>query len=283
MQALRQLGGGVIIAIVSIILVVGGISLALAESAAVPDLDETPTQIPSVTLQFFPTIPTFPTFPTTPLIALTATETPTNTATLAFAPTLPPVQSAACTTPAGWVQVIVGSNDTIYSLAQRYKTTESAIVNGNCLTTANLQSGSAIYVPFVPTVVVLPCVPPGTWVKSHVVQPGDNLYRIALSYGLTYPQLQQGNCMGSSTTIYAGQRLWVPNIPTRTPVPGVTITLVFPSSTASFTSVPPTFTQPPSATSTFISTTTPVPTASNTQAPAPTATQTPSITPFPSP
>lgn len=284
MQALRQLGGGVVIAIVSIILVVGGISLALAESAAVPDPRETPTRIPPVTLQFIPTFPTFPTsLTTTPLIAATLTDAPTNTGTLAVAPTLPQVQPTSCSIPGGWIQVIVGLNDTIYSLAQRYNTTEYAIVNGNCLSSANLQPGGAIYVPFVPTVVVIPCSPPSTWVKTHIVQPGDNLYRIALSYGLTYPQLQQGNCMGSSTTIYAGQRLWVPNIPTRTTVPGVTITLVFPSSTASFTPVPPTFTQPPSATSTFISTTTPAPTASNTQAPAPTATQTPSITPLPSP
>lgn len=273
MQVLRQLGGGVFIAIVSIILVVGGMLLALAESAPPPAIAETPTPIPP-TLQVFPTILTTP-------VAFTPTESPTSTATLALAATLPPVQPITCTTPAGWIQVIVGSNDTIYSLAQRYKTSESAIVNGNCLTSANLQPGSAIYVPLVPTVVVLPCSPPAMWVRTHVVQPGDNLFRIALSYGLTYPQLQQGNCMGSSITIYAGQRLWVPNIPTRTPVPGVTITLVFPSSTASFTSVPPTFTQPPTATQTFISTSSPVPTASHTQVPAPTFT--PSLTPFSSP
>lgn len=276
MQALRQLGGGVIIAIVSIVLVLGGISLALAESAA-PDAPP-PTPIS-------PTVQVFPTFLTTPLIPSTPTETPTITATaiIEIAPILPPVQPTACVVPAGWFQVAVGPNDTIYSLAQRYNTTEASIVNGNCLTSANLQPGSAIYVPFVPTAVVIPCSPPPTWVKTHVVQPGDNLFRIALSYGLTYPQLQQGNCMGGSTTIYAGQRLWVPNIPTRTPLPGVTITLVFPSSTASLTSPPPTATQTPSLTSTFISTSSPVPTASFTQAPAATATQTPSITPFPSP
>ncbi|HUG34450.1 MAG TPA: LysM peptidoglycan-binding domain-containing protein [Anaerolineales bacterium] len=274
MQALRQLGGGVIIAIVSIILVIGGISLALAESAPPPVIEQTPTPIP-------PTVQLFPTFLTTPLIASTQTETPASTATLAIAPTLPPVQPATCTIPAGWIQVTVGSNDTIYSLAQRYNTTEGAIVTGNCLTSANLQPSSTIYVPFVPTVVVIQCSPPARWVRTHIVQPGDNLFRIALSYGLTFPQLQQGNCMGSSTTIYAGQRLWVPNIPTRTPLPGVTNTLVFPSSTASFTPVPPTFAQPPSPTSTFISTSSPVPTASNT--PAPTPTFTPSITPFPPP
>jgi len=276
MQALRQVGGGVFIAILSIILVVGGISLALAESAPPPALD---TSTP-----FIPTLDIFPTFFITP-VAVTQTGTPTTTATLAPAPTQPPVLPTICNPPGGWIRILVGAGDTIYSLAQRYKTSEDALKNGNCLSSVELQPGTALYVPFVPTVVVLPCSPPATWVKTHIVQPGDNLFRIALSYGLSYPQLQQGNCMGSSTTIYAGQRLWVPNIPTRTPIPGVTLTLVFPSSTATLTSVPPTFTQPPAATATqtFIATSSPTPTASLTQIPVPAATQTPSLTPFPAP
>jgi LysM repeat protein len=272
MQALRQLGGGVIIAIISIVLVLGGISLSLAESAPVLVL-ETPTPIPSLA-QFFMTPLT------TPSIGI-STETATITATLAIAPTQPPAQPTICTPPGGWVQIIVGAGDTIYSLAQRYKTSEDALKNGNCLTSVELQAGSVLYVPFVPTVVMLPCSPPATWVKTYIVQPGENLFRIALSYGLPYQQLQQGNCMGSSTTIYSGQRLWVPNRPTLTPRPGATITLVFPSSTASITSMPPTATPQPSATSTFISTASFSPTASFTSVPPPGATQTPSITPFP--
>jgi len=275
MQALRQVGGGVFIAILSIILVIGGISLALAESA--PPVLDTPTPIP-------PTLELFPIVSITPFTVI-QTGTATTTATLAPAPTQPPVLPTVCTPPGGWVRILVGAGDTIYSLAQRYNTSEDALKNSNCLSSVELQAGSALYVPFVPTAVVLPCSPPATWVKAHIVQPGDNLFRIALSYGLSYPQLQQGNCMGSSTTIYAGQRLWVPNIPTRTPIPGVTITLVFPSSTATLTSVPPTFTQPPAATATqtFIATSSPTPTASITQIPVPAATQTSSLTPFPAP
>ena len=74
----------------------------------------------------------------------------------------------------------------------------------------DLPAGFALYVPPVPTVTVVPCGPPAGYVKRHVVQAGDNLYRIALSYGITYQQLQRANCMGSSTTIYRGQVLWVP-------------------------------------------------------------------------
>jgi hypothetical protein len=112
-------------------------------------------------------------------------------------------------------------------------------------------AGFVLYVPPVPTVqVVVACGPPRGWARNHVVQPGDNLYRIALSYGTTYPQLQRANCMGSSITIYSGQRLWVPNIPTRTP--GVTVIPNFPTATA---------TQTPTATSVTVpSTDTPTPT-----------------------
>jgi LysM repeat protein len=53
------------------------------------------------------------------------------------------------------------------------------------------------------------------------VQPGDTLYHIATSYGITTEQLQRANCLGSSTTIRIGQLLWVPNLPTLTPTSGL--------------------------------------------------------------
>ncbi|MFT3892460.1 MAG: hypothetical protein QM730_12565 [Anaerolineales bacterium] len=121
MQALRQLGGGVIIAIVSVILVLGGISLALAETLPTP---AAPTELP-------PTLPL--SFPTpTGLVAETATlasETPTTTATLTETTTAPSTATLALVpttcTPAitGWVAITTTINDTIYSLAQRYNTT----------------------------------------------------------------------------------------------------------------------------------------------------------------
>jgi len=273
MQALRQLGGGVFIALVSIILVVGGISLALAESESLPP-PETPTQIPPTLQLFFPTSTLAP--------ASTQIETPTQTPTMLPSPTL--FIPTSCTSPSGWVQIIVNLNDTIYNLAQRYKTSEDALKNANCLTSLDLQAGNVLYVPPVPTVFVIPCSPPVGWVKTHIVQAGDNLFRIALSYGITYPQLQSGNCMGTSTTIYTGQRLWVPNRPTLTPVPGVTIIPNFPTSTASQTptnTTVPTSTLPPTLTSTFITTSSPVPTATQTNTSPAVQSQTPSITPFP--
>ena len=221
MQTLRQLGGGVIVAIFSVILVIGGIFLSLAETLPPP---ATPTQIPPTFPQSFPT-------PTATTIGFPATDTATPTAALptmtAFLVALSPT---SCTPPSGWVLITTGSGDTVYTLAQRYKTTAENLNAANCLTSAELPAGFALYVPPVPTVTVIPCGPPFGWVRNYVVKHGDTLFSIALAYNITYPQLQRGNCMGSSTTIYAGQRLWVPNVPTRTPVPGVTIIPTFPTS-----------------------------------------------------
>ncbi len=238
MQALRQLGVGVIIAVFSVILVLGGIFLSLAETLPPPTA---PTQLPPTFPQSFPT-------PTGTTLSPTSTvDLPTVTASS----TLVSVSPTSCTPPSGWIRVTTGAGDTVYSLAQRYKTTAENLNAANCLTSAELPAGVALYVPPVPTVTVVPCGPPAGWVKTHIVQPGDNLFRIALSYGITYPQLQRGNCMGSSTTIYPGQRLWVPNVPTRTPVPGVTVIPDFPTDTPlPTTAVPPTetATEPPTAT-----------------------------------
>lgn len=257
MQSLRQLGIGVIIAIVSVILVVGGIMLALAESLPAPS---TPTQIPATLPQSFPT----PTITASPI----QSETPTATQTVTVLPTdtLLAATTTPCSPPIGWVRIIAGAGDTIYSVAQRYKTTAENLSAANCLLSADLPAGYALYVPPVPTVTVIPCGPPIGWVRTHIVQRGDTLFRIALSYGTTYPQLQRANCMGSSTIIYAGQRLWVPNVPTRTPIPGTTTIPDFPTSTNTSLPIPTTVTPSSTLPPTETFTVTPSPTATPTTA-----------------
>lgn len=224
MQAMRQLGVGVIVAIVSVILVIGGVFLSLAE-----------TLPPSATLTLIP--PTFPQSFPTPTATITgfaATETQASalpTLTETATSTLAAAAATSCTPPAGWISITTSSGDTVYTLAQRYKTTAENLNAANCLTSAELPAGMALYVPPVPTVTVIPCGPPFGWVRNYIVRRGDTLSSIARAYGITYPQLQRGNCMGSSTTIYAGQRLWVPNVPTRTLVPGITMVPTFPTDT----------------------------------------------------
>lgn len=257
MKPLRQLSVGIIIGLVSTILVVGGIFLSLAETF--PSL-ATPTQIPPTLQLNFPTI--------TPSLASAQSETPTATPTATqTAGTVSSSPTICAPPPAGWIQITITAGDTVYSIAQRYRTTTEILSAANCLSTLELPAGYLLLVPPVPaTVTVIPCGPPFGWVRAYIVQPGDNLFRISISYGTTVPQLQRANCMGSSITIFPGQRLWVPNVPTRTP--GVTIVPDLP--TATNTSQPivttevPTSTELPTATASLIATTAvpPTPTAS---------------------
>jgi len=255
MRALREMGGGLIIAIVSLILVIGGISLSLAESSQ-PE-EPTPSPLP----------PVFATSIDVPVVTSVAIDTntiePILSPTTFIEPSVTQPAPVVCNPPAGWLQIIVSANDTLYSIAERYKTTTDNLNAGNCLNNTAPAAGSPLFVPPVPTVTVIPCGPYPGWIKGYSVQPGDNLYRISLLYRTTVAQLQTANCMGSSTTIFTGQRLFVPNVPTSTP--GIT---VIPN-----TNTPTTI---PSPTETFVVTESPIPTtAVPTDTLIPTASYTP--------
>ncbi len=244
MQSLRQLGGGVIIAIISVLLVIGGISLSLAET--MPP-QATPTPIPPTVSLDFPTATFTPSLVFADTAAATATL-PVIAADTVFATNTLYVQPS-CNPPAGWLPVAITTTDSIYSLAQRYKTTPETLGTANCLSSYDVPVGFVIYVPPVAaTVTVVPCGPPPGYVRRYIVQRGDTLSSIARLYGILYTTLQRANCMGSSTKIYSGQLLWVPNIilPTRYPtLPGVTVVPSFPTVTKTSVPVPPT--EPPTA------------------------------------
>ena len=256
MKALRQMGSGFIIGAISLLLVIGGVSLSLTETSA-PSLPPTPSPIPTIFAVEFASP-----FPTQAI----PTSAPTQTLALAASPT-----QGICIVPAGWVPITVGTNDTLYSIAERYKITADVLNANNCLNNAAPAAGSILYVPSVPTVTVIPCGPPFGWIKAYTVKAGDNLYRISLLYRTTVAQLQSANCMGSSTNINVGLVMWVPNVPTSTPEITTTKTSTA-TPTNTFTKTPDfsTPTQTFTPTSTFIVTSSPVPT-----------TVTPSLTPLP--
>ena len=45
---------------------------------------------------------------------------------------------------------------------------------------------------------------------THVVSPGENLYRISLRYGVSVQKLMQANRLANSQSVYVGQRLSIP-------------------------------------------------------------------------
>jgi LysM repeat protein len=242
------------ISLVSLALVVGGLSLALSENV-------TPPPMATETL-WLPTYAEFITITSTAQILPTDTSFPTASNT--------PVPPVNCTPPSGWIGVIVAPGENLAAIALRYNTSSEALIQANCLLTPSLVPGSVLYVPpasAAPTAIqppaatatYIPCGAPYGWVR-YAVQAGDTLYHIASSYGITTAQLQRANCLGASTLIHIGQLLWVPNVPTRTP--GVTAipTYYFPTEQSTETALPFTETIEPTSTSTVISTSTSIPT-----------------------
>ena len=205
MQAVRQVGSGLFFGLVSVVLVVGGLSLALAESYTAP------SPAPTGSL---PTVPeTLTSTPAGPTAYPSATLWPTATL-------LPPTN---CPPPAGWILIAVQPYDTLESLAARFGVPAYQLAQANCLLTDNLAPGYAIYIPPppIPTIQniqnIVPCGAPYGWVRAYRVQPGDTLFRIAGSFGISVYELQQANCL-TNTFITPGYLLWVPNVPTVTPV-----------------------------------------------------------------
>jgi LysM repeat protein len=168
----------------------------------------------------------------------------------------------------GVVTHTVVSGDTLFSLARRYGTTVSAIMQRNHLPNANIYIGQTLLIPTSGT------IPGGNGI--YVVVSGDTLYSIARRYSTTAPALMAANGL-ASPLIYIGQRLIVPATVTPIPVTPIPVTplpiTLTPTPTGSLT---PTATTPtPTGSLT--------PTATGSVSPTPTPSLTPSVTPTPSP
>ncbi len=215
MRSLRQVGIGLLYALVSVVLVVGGLSLALAE---------TKNQQVSASTQ------------TQPLPTQVGTDTPSSLVP-SFTPTVAPApvttQAVTCQPPAGWILVTIRSGDSLASLAAKYQTSADLLQMENCLTSTELVVGNGLYVPPYPSPstsvsTLTNCGPFPGWVKAYVVRPGDTLFHIASLYRTTVADLEQANCK-TNANIFSGERLWVPNVPVVTPA--LTIIPTFPTST----------------------------------------------------
>ena len=218
MNYLRQLGSGLLYALVSVVLVVGGLSLALAEGG----IKLPPAAGPSSTS----IVGTSAGVTATPAAATPAPSSATPQGIVITATGIAP----SATLPASIVTATsVPPLPTTYSYASPRPT-----------------STRIVYATRVP------CGPYPGWLLSYTVKSGDTLYHIATLYRTTVQALQIANCK-STTVIYPGERLWVPNVPTITP--GVTFIPTFPTDTAAPT-LPLTLTPPPSDTETAVPTNT---------------------------
>lgn len=272
MKNLLKAAQGVIIALVSLALLIGILSLSLAEGmlpTPVPSIPSTtgfPTMSPSPNLKLSTATATLPPAPV-------VSDTPSPSPTIPILPSLtwtaaPSQVTGYCPPPTGWMSYIVQPNDTLYSIATHYRTNSLSIQMGNCMTDSQVIPGTTIYVPPVATQTSVPCGPPYDWVV-YTIQPGDTLYHLSQIYAVSVIDLQRANCMGSSTLLQVGKNFYVP------PWPPL-VTPVYPPP-ATLTTMP-TFTRTPTPTS---SSTIPTETLTLTPGPSDTPTVTPSQTPTP--
>ena len=281
MQSLRQVGFGIFFLLISIYIVAGGYVLATSQGKdqgeAISTVEDISTATAGVMATITPAVEPLPVdMATATVFVQEATSTPQPP------PTMPPSTATSaplattCPIPAGWFPIAVGANDTVDIIANAYHMNPTELMQGNCLSSPQLQSITVIYVTKVaPTqtqpvqqaatataaVPVKPtsttssknvCGAPAGWVNYSVIA-GDTLYNIGWRYRVTVQDLQQANCL-STTNIRVGQVLKVPNVATSIPLTTATKTstpaLSLPSQTPiilpTLTILPPTETAPAS-------------------------------------
>jgi len=158
--------------------------------------------------------------PTTdPAAAATAVpEATTDPATAATA--VPEATTVPATNePRGEVTHTVVSGDTLTGLSVLYNVPVDVIVSANSLTNVDsLDVGQVLIIPAEGTDVVATtepaaeatAVPPSTEERTHVVQAGENLFRIGLQYGFTVDELAAYNGMANPNVLDVGQVIKIP-------------------------------------------------------------------------
>mgnify|MGYP006302303105 CR=1 FL=1 len=100
---------------------------------------------------------------------------------------------------------VVQRGENLFRIGLRYGVTVNALVSANGLRNPNhIWAGQRL---------IIPSGDGGDSDSSsrvHIVQRGENLYRIALRYGLSYQALASANGIVNPNHIYVGQRLEIP-------------------------------------------------------------------------
>ncbi len=174
----------------------------------------TPTNTPEATLTPTPenTPTSTPTPENTPLPSSTPSPAPTPTATPATTATPPPGNILGYHT--------VRAGETLYCIGRAYGVDPYAIASRNGILNPSLiHAGNVLAIPNVPRVLpagrVCPAQfdgnqPPSTCRWYHTVATGENLYRIALRYGVSMWTIAETNNILNLNYIRAGQVLCIP-------------------------------------------------------------------------
>lgn len=106
--------------------------------------------------------------------------------------------------PARTIRYVVQPGDTLYRIAQRHRTSVTAIlsVNPQIEDPAFILPGQVIYIP-------------ARGLRQYVIQPGDTLYKIGRAFGVTVDELLQANPGIEPENLQAGQVINIPDAPPR--------------------------------------------------------------------
>jgi LysM repeat protein len=103
---------------------------------------------------------------------------------------------------------VVQRGENLFRIALRYGTTVQAIASANGIANpASIYVGQRLTIPTSGDTGTAPQPATGT---TYVVQPGDNLFRIALKYNMSYLRLAQYNGIANASQVYVGQVLRIP-------------------------------------------------------------------------
>jgi LysM repeat protein len=146
------------------------------------------------------TAPTSPPNPTTaPTAALTAAPTATPTTAPTAAPTAVPTVA-----PSGETTHVVQPGENLFRISLHYGLDYQTVAAANGIINPDLISiGQTLTIPAAGTA-------PSTPTRTHVVQSGENLFRIALKHGVTVEAIAVANNISNVNLIHPGQRLVIP-------------------------------------------------------------------------
>lgn len=104
----------------------------------------------------------------------------------------------------------VQAGETLGSVSQQYSVSQEELAAANNLTTSSaLTAGQVLQIPAPGG--TQPSEPaPSTGEQTHVVQPGENLFRISLRYGKTVDEVAAYNGIANPHYIYPGQVIRIP-------------------------------------------------------------------------
>jgi len=104
---------------------------------------------------------------------------------------------------------LVLSGETLFTIAQQYGVTLAALRAANGISGSWIYAGQTLIIP--DPSASAPSAPPVTGGAPivHIVQPGENLFRIGLRYGVPWPQIMAFNSLPNEF-VYVGQRLTLP-------------------------------------------------------------------------